>query len=206
MAARRRVLTVPNLLSVVRLLCVPVFVWLLFGASEPLAAFGLLGTLGATDWVDGWIARQFDQGSELGKVLDPVADRVLLVTATVALIVYGVVPTWVAVAVLAREAVVSIATLALALAGAARIDVTWAGKAGAFALMFALPGFLLVDTVGAGTGRDAAEVATWLFTAGGLALGYYALARYVPVARDALRSGRAARRSATTRRPSEAPA
>ena len=79
--------------------------------TSAAAAFGLLAVLGATDWVDGWIARRFDQGSELGKVLDPIADRILLLTAAVALTVDGVVPTWVGVVVLVREAVVSVATL-----------------------------------------------------------------------------------------------
>jgi len=185
-------MTLPNVISVARLLCAPLFLWLLFGADERLAAFGLLGGLGATDWVDGWIARHFDQGSALGKVLDPVADRVLLLTAAVALTADGAVPLWVGIAVLVREGLVSAATLALAAAGAARIDVQWVGKAGTFATMFALPGFLLVDTLGAGTGRDLAEIATWIATAGGLVFGYYATARYVPLAREALHSGRAA--------------
>src|SRR5437867_2580219 len=110
----RRVRTVPNAISVIRLLCAPLFLWLLFGAEDRVAAFVLLGVLGATDWVDGWIARRFDQGSVLGKVLDPVADRVLLLTAAVALTADGVVPTWVGVVVLVREALVSAATLALA--------------------------------------------------------------------------------------------
>lgn len=189
----RRVLTIPNAISVIRLLCAPLFLWLLFDADERAAAFGLLAVLGVTDWVDGWIARRFDQGSVVGKVLDPVADRVLLLTAAVALTVDGAVPTWVGVTVLVREAIVSAATLALAAAGAARIDVQWAGKAGTFALMFALPGFLLIDVLDPGTGRDVAEVATWISTAGGLILGYFAATQYVPIARDALRAGRGAR-------------
>jgi cardiolipin synthase len=187
-----RVLTIPNVISVLRLAAIPVFLWLLFSADEPLWAVGVLAVLGATDWVDGWIARHFDQGSDLGKVLDPVADRVLLLTATLALLVDGSVPVWVGVAVLAREAVISIAVLALAAAGARRIDVQWVGKAGTLALMFALPGFLLVDSVDPGTGRDLLEVATWAFTIGGLALSYYAALQYVPLARAALRDGRAA--------------
>jgi cardiolipin synthase len=186
----RRVLTLPNVLSVIRLLCAPVFVWLLFGADERTAAFVLLAVLGATDWVDGWIARRFDQGSELGKVLDPTADRILLLTAVVALTVDGAVPTWFGVAVLAREAVVSIATLALALAGARRIDVQWTGKAGTFALMFAFPGFLWVSNLGPGTQRDVLEVLTWIVAIGGLVLSYYAAITYVPLARRALREGR----------------
>lgn len=191
--SRRNVWTIPNIISVLRLACIPVFCWLLFDADERIAAFALLGVLGATDWVDGWIARRFDQHSEVGKVLDPTADRLLLLTATVALLVDGSVPVWVGVVVLAREAVVSVAVLALAAAGARRIDVQWAGKAGTLALMFALPGFLLIDSIDPGTIRDVLEVCTWLFTVGGLGLGYYAALQYVPLAREALREGRAQR-------------
>jgi cardiolipin synthase len=113
--------------------------------------------------------------------------------AAIALIIDGAVPAAVGIAVLAREAIVGVATLALAVAGAARIDVQWVGKAGTFALMFALPGFLLVDLVEPGTLHDVLAVVNWLITAGGLLLSYYAAARYVPLARDALRAGRETR-------------
>jgi cardiolipin synthase (CMP-forming) len=190
--AGRRIVTIPNLISVVRLACVPLFCWLLFD-QDRVAAFCLLGALGATDWVDGWIARRYDQGSDLGKILDPVADRVLLLTAAVALIIEGSVPLWVGVAVLAREGIVAAATLTLAAAGARRIDVQWVGKAGTLALMFALPGFLLVEILQPGTIQTVVHVLTWGATVVGLALGYYALVGYVPLARQALRDGRAAR-------------
>src|SRR5262249_51199951 len=142
----RRIFTIPNAISVVRLLCVPVFLWLVWGDREAAAAV-LLAVLGATDWVDGWIARHFDQGSELGKILDPTADRVLLVAAAIALLTLGL-PTAVNVlliVVLAREVLVAVATVALGMAGARRIDVLWAGKAGTLALMFAMPMFLIAD-------------------------------------------------------------
>jgi cardiolipin synthase len=164
----------------------------LLAREARIAAAVLLAVLGATDWVDGWIARHFDQGSELGKVLDPTADRVLLVFAGVALLIDGSMPLWVGLVVLAREAVISVAVLALAAAGARRIDVQWAGKAGTLALMFALPGFLLADAVSGGI-RVPLLVVTWVFTIGGLVLSYYAALMYVPQARAALRAGRAAR-------------
>jgi cardiolipin synthase (CMP-forming) len=182
------VMTLPNLISVGRLLCIPLFLWLLFGRESRVAAALLLGVLGATDWIDGWIARHFNQGSEIGKVLDPTADRVLLVVAGIALIVDGSLPLWVGIVVLAREAVISVGVLALAAIGARRMDVQWAGKAGTLALMFALPGFLLADAV---TGiRVPVLVLTWVFTIGGLVLSYYAALAYVPQARAALREGR----------------
>src|SRR5438132_1819508 len=119
-SARSRVLTVPNFISFARLLCVPVFLWMLWEPHPARrGAAVLLAVLGATDWVDGWIARHFDQGSELGKILDPAADRVLLVAAAVALLREGLgtgveVILWI---VLAREVLIAIATVLLALAG-----------------------------------------------------------------------------------------
>ena len=79
----------PNIISSVRRACVPLFLWLLWGADEEIAAALLAAGLGATDWVDGYIARHFDQGSELGKILDPAADRALLVAAAVGVLTQG---------------------------------------------------------------------------------------------------------------------
>jgi len=200
----RRVLTVPNLISVVRLLCIPLFLWFLFGVDERTAAFLLLGLLGATDWLDGWIARRYHQESELGKILDPVADRVVLLTAAIALTADGVVPLWVGVAVLARELAISIATLVVAAAGARRIDVQWVGKAGAFFLFLAFPGFLWVDTLSPGAFRDLISFATWTLAILGLGFSYYAAFTYIPLARTALREGKADRAHHTVDRPAGA--
>jgi cardiolipin synthase (CMP-forming) len=187
-------MTVPNVISVARLACVPLFLWLVWGADEELAAALLLAGLGATDWIDGYIARHFDQGSELGKILDPAADRVLLVAAAVALLTQGLAPevnavVWI---MLAREVLIAAATIGLALAGARRIDVVWAGKAGTLALMFSLPMFLGADATRA-SWHAFFVVGAWLFAIGGVVLGYYAAAKYVPAARTALREGRAPR-------------
>jgi cardiolipin synthase (CMP-forming) len=185
--------TVPNLISVLRLLGIPVFLWLLLGEDKPLEAGILFAVLGATDWVDGYIARHFDQGSEIGKVLDPVSDRVMLIAGALGLIISGDVPLWVGILVLAREAALSIVTLVLAAAGARRIDVQWIGKAGTLALMFAFPLFVLVHELDPSGLRDVIELITWAFTIGGLILSYWAAARYIPMARTALREGREAR-------------
>ena len=89
-----RILTVPNAITAVRLACVPVFVWLLFGAHRQIDGRRLLAVLGATDWVDGYVARRWHQVSTVGKVLDPTADRVLVATAVISVIVAGAVPLW----------------------------------------------------------------------------------------------------------------
>ncbi|MSZ24609.1 MAG: CDP-alcohol phosphatidyltransferase family protein, partial [Actinobacteria bacterium] len=100
--AESRILTVPNLITLLRLACLPLFVWLLLGRENPLAAGALLGVLGATDWVDGWYARRFNAISNLGKIFDPVVDRLLFFVSIVAIIIAGSAPLWFCVAVLAR--------------------------------------------------------------------------------------------------------
>jgi cardiolipin synthase len=187
-----RVWTIPNLISVVRLACAPLVWWLLFGVDEPWLAAALLAVLGASDWVDGWIARRWDQGSELGKILDPAADRVLLLTGVLALLVDGSVPVWFGVLVLVREVVIAVTTLSLAAAGARRIDVLWAGKAGTLATMFSLPAFLAASITDGGL-HDLMVLVAYGFAIPALGLSYYAAARYVPEARRALKEGRASR-------------
>ena len=186
-----RIFTVPNVITLVRLACIPLFLWLLFGAERQTAAAVLLAALGATDWIDGFVARRYHQVSTVGKVLDPVADRVLVVTAVIAIIVHGAVPVWFGVATLAREVVVSGAVLLLASLGASRIDVLWVGKAGTFALMFAYPAFLLGD--GTASWQEPVRVVAWITGLIGLTLAWVAAASYVPVARQALADGRRAR-------------
>src|SRR6516225_3990051 len=120
-----RIITIPNGISLVRLALVPVFLWLLWKPDpEPVAAAALLAFLGATDWVDGYIARHFDQGSELGKILDPLADRILLLAAIVALLIWDI--SWqvnlVLIIALVREIGIAIASVVLGIAGARRID------------------------------------------------------------------------------------
>jgi cardiolipin synthase len=190
-----RVLTVPNVISVVRLLCVPLFLYLLFGRDNRAAAAWLLAVLGATDWVDGYIARRWNQVSELGKVLDPVADRVMLIVAMVAMLIDGSLPVIVGVLGLGRELLIAGATLMLAALGARRIDVTWFGKAGTLGLMMALPFFLAGDSTL--SWADTAEVLAWICAIPGLALGLYSLVLYVPLAIEALNEGRAARTGAS---------
>jgi cardiolipin synthase (CMP-forming) len=188
-----RIFTVPNVITMARLLCIPLFLWLLFGAHEQTAAAILLAVLGATDWIDGFVARRFGQVSTLGKVLDPTADRLLVGTAVISVLVYGAVPLWFGIATIAREVLVSAMVLLLASLGAARIDVLWVGKAGTFGLMFAYPTFLL--GYGDASWQEPIRVIAWVTGITGLALAWYAAGSYIGPARRALRDGRAARRS-----------
>jgi cardiolipin synthase (CMP-forming) len=185
-----RVYTVPNGFTLIRLCCIPLFVVLLLRPHHSgwYPAALLLGVLGVTDGVDGYVARHFDQASDLGKIMDPVADRLLLGTAAISIIAVGAVPVWVAAVALAREALVATGFLYVAAAGARRMDVQWAGKAGTFGLMCALPLFL------AGHANDdwhrVAEVLAWVCVTPGLLLGWYAAITYIPMARAALAEGR----------------
>jgi cardiolipin synthase len=188
-AGAHGVLTIPNVVSIARLACVPLFLYLLFGRSNRAAAAYLLGALGATDWIDGYIARHFDQVSTVGKVLDPTADRVLLGVAIIAIMIDGSVPLWIGGLTLVREVLVSGAVVVLAALGARRIDVTWAGKAGTFAMMFAIPLFLgsHADNLG---WQGLAGFLAWAFVIPGIILSWYAAITYVPLALEAFREGR----------------
>jgi cardiolipin synthase len=180
-----------------RLAGIGVFVWLLFGAHQQTAAAVLLAVLGATDWVDGFVARRFKQVSTVGKVLDPVADRMLVATAVICVMIQGAAPLWFCLATIAREVVVSAAVLLLAWLGAERIDVLFVGKAGTFGLMFAYPTFVLA--YGHAGWQDPIRVVAWVFAIPGLALAWVAAAAYVPVGIRALSSGRTGRADRRTR-------
>jgi cardiolipin synthase (CMP-forming) len=187
-----RILTIPNVITMARLSLLPVFVWLLFAKDDRSSAAYLLAVIGTTDFFDGYIARHFHQVSELGKILDPVADRLLFFVGGGCILIDGSIPTWFAVAVLTREVLISAATLGLAAAGARRIDVTWFGKAGAFALMMSIPFFLGSHASDLGWQEQAEDLA-WVTGLPGLALYWYSLLLYVPMGLRALREGRADR-------------
>ncbi len=183
----KELFTAPNAITLVRLLLIPVFVWLLFGRSDRGAAAWLLAALGSTDWVDGWVARRFGQVSEFGKLFDPAVDRLMFLVAIPCMLIDGSVPVIVAAVALGREAIVAVAALLLARAGVERFDVTWEGKTGAFLLMFAFPLFL-----GSASTLSYADLLTplaWIFAVPGLAYSYYSVIfQYLPLTRRGLAS------------------
>lgn len=183
--------TVPNLITLVRLLCIPVFLYLLFGRDNRAAAAWLLGGLGATDWVDGWFARRFGQVSELGKMLDPTADRLLFIVGVGGIIVDGAAPLWFAWLVVIREVTFGGTVAILTLLGMKRFDVTFLGKAATLALMFAMPAFMLGSSDF--PGHAVFQVLGWAFGIPGLILSYYTAVNYIPTLREHLREGRALR-------------
>lgn len=136
-----RILTVPNALSAVRLIGVPVFIWLLVVHADGWA-FVLLVASGITDFLDGKLARLLNQASRLGAQLDPLVDRLYLVVTVLGLLLRGILPWWVAIVVIGRDAVLA-ATLPLyRRRGLAPPEVIYLGKAATFALMAALPALL----------------------------------------------------------------
>jgi cardiolipin synthase (CMP-forming) len=183
-----RVATVPNLLSLIRIIMIPVFVLLLLNEGTEMAGLLLLGAVVSTDWVDGYLARRTGQVSNVGKILDPVADRLAIAAALVALVVREAVPLWAALLVLVRDAVVLIAGAAVLARYRVRLDVRWIGKVATFDLMWGIPliawgNFELFL-------HGPAEIAGWVLYAIGIVLYYVAAVIY---AVDLVRGVRLAR-------------
>lgn len=189
--------TIPNAFTLARLLCLPIFLSVLFVLDNRAAAAWLLGALGATDWIDGYLARRLGQVSEFGKVFDPTVDRLLFLVAITAIIVDGSIPLWFAIAVLVREVLVGLmmatATLVYKMP---RIDVTYWGKLATFLLMFAVPGFLMGNSNM--PGAQGFEIVSWLLGIPGLILSYWTAIAYVPQVRRAITAGTAAHSATLT--------
>jgi cardiolipin synthase len=141
---RDRVLTVPNALSALRLVLVPVFLYLLLVIDARGWAVGVLMFSGFSDWADGKIARLVaNQSSRLGELLDPAVDRIYMVTVPVALAIYGAVPWWIVITLLGRDVVLAATLPVLRSRGLTALPVTYIGKAATFALMSGFPLILL---------------------------------------------------------------
>ena len=181
--------TAPNAFTLLRLLCLPIFLWLLFVQDNRAGAAWMLVALASTDWIDGYIARRFDQVSEFGKIFDPTVDRLFFFVSVIAIVIDGSIPVWFAVAVLFREvAVGAMMTLATLLFGMERFDVTWWGKTATFLLMAAVPSFLISE---AGVSEsDFFAVVAWATGIPGLALSYWTGIAYIPQVRAGIAAGR----------------
>lgn len=175
-AASKRILTVPNLVSFVRLLGIPLFWWVLLVEDNVTLAAWLIFIIGWTDWIDGYLARRLGQVSELGKVLDPVADRLMIASAVIGGLIAGVLPAWFGWGLIAREALVGIMALNLAVRGGGTIEVRWAGKAATFALYGAIPAFYLAA---AGFMEWLMRPVAWTLGVIGLTLYWYVAILYI---------------------------
>jgi CDP-diacylglycerol--glycerol-3-phosphate 3-phosphatidyltransferase len=190
-----RVWTVPNALSVLRLLGVPLFLWLLLGPEADRWAVAVLMVSGVTDWLDGKLARWLDQSSRLGALLDPAADRLYIVSTLVALSLREIVPVWMVALLLGRELVLGIMLLVLRSYGYPPLQVHYLGKAATLLLLYAFPGLLLAD--GSGWLATAIEPFAWAFTIWGTALYLLAGVFYVVQVAGILRAERRAAVSRT---------
>jgi cardiolipin synthase len=181
-----RILTWPNALSAARLAGVPVFLWLVLGprsATGDIIAAALLGLAGISDWLDGKLARMLNQTSRLGQLLDPAADRLYIGATIIALAVRGIIPWWLFVAIVAREACMVLALVVLrSRTDYGALQVSFVGKAATLCLMYGFP--LLFLGAHGGITSEVIRVIAWAFTAWGVALYWWAALLYLSEIRD----------------------
>lgn len=182
-----RVGTLPNLISLARLIGVPLFGYLFLVAHADVAALAVLAVGGATDWLDGWVARRLGQVSRLGELLDPFVDRLYILATLAAFTVREVVPWQFTVAVLAREAVLLVVLALLRRRGFGPPPVHFLGKTATFVLLVAFPVVLLADAAPATV--DWSDPLGWALAWWGVALYWAAGALYIAYATRLLRSG-----------------
>lgn len=176
-AADQGIWTIPNALSLLRLLGVPLFLWLALGPHADGWAVIVLMVAGITDYLDGKIARRFNQFSRVGAVLDPAADRLYILAAIIALTVRHIVPWWLAAALVARDVALAPTIPVLRRHGYGPLPVHFIGKAATLNLLYALPLLLLAD--GDGTLAAVCRPVGWAFTVWGAALYWVAAYLYV---------------------------
>ncbi len=167
-----RVWTLPNMISFVRLLGVPVFLWLVLGPEADAWALVLLMVSGVTDWLDGWLARRLGQSSRLGEILDPVADRLYILAVVVGLGLREIIPWWVAIILPLRDLLLWGLVPFLRTRGYSALPVHFLGKAATFNLLYAFPLLLLGD--GTGMIASLADVFGWAFAIWGIGLYWWA--------------------------------
>ncbi|MEU7905532.1 CDP-alcohol phosphatidyltransferase family protein [Actinoplanes sp. NPDC049118] len=189
-AASDRIWTIPNVISFVRLLGVPLFLYLLLGPQNDVAAVIVLTLGGTTDWVDGYVARRMNSVSRLGELLDPFADRLYILATLIGFTVREVVPWWLTVALLLREAVLGVALLVLRRHSYGPPPVHYLGKTGTFVLLGAFPVLLLAEAVPS-TAAVALPIG-WALAWWALGLYWAAAVLYLAQARAMLRADRAA--------------
>jgi cardiolipin synthase (CMP-forming) len=179
-----RVLTVPNAISVARLAGVPVFLWLVLGPQADWWAVGLLIAAGVSDWLDGKLARAWNQQSRLGQVLDPAADRLYIAATLAGLAIRGIIPWWLVAVLVSRELVLGVALLALRRHSYGPLQVSFLGKAATLCLLYAFP--LLFLGSHAGPAALTARVTGWAFAIWGSALYWWAAGLYLVQARQVI--------------------
>lgn len=164
--------TVPNALSILRLLGVPLFLWLILVPHADGWAVVVLALAGISDWLDGQIARRWHQVSRAGQMLDPAADRLYILSTIVALMVRGVVPVWLVVVLVARDLFMLAQVPFLRTRGFTSLPVHFVGKAATFCLLYSFP-LVLLGHLG-GAGWTVARIIGWAFAIWGTGLYWWA--------------------------------
>ncbi len=182
-------LTVPNVLSLLRLAGVPLFLWLLLGPQQDLLAMVLLAVSGATDWLDGKLARWLDQSSKLGALLDPAVDRLYTLATLAAFGLRDIVPWWVVGVLVGRDVVLAACLPVLRHHGYGPFEVHYLGKAATLNLLYAFPLLLLAEAV-TGTLGDVVRPLAYAFTAWGAALYVWSAVLYLVQVVAAVRTAR----------------
>jgi cardiolipin synthase len=181
-----RVFTAPNALSLLRLLGVPLFLWLVLVPHADGWALVVLALSGFSDWLDGYLARRWNQISRVGKLLDPLADRLYIFSTVVAFTLRDIIPWWFAVVLVARDVFIAALVPLLRRRGYVALPVHFLGKAATFSLLYAFPLLLLGDSDG-GTVAMLARVFGWAFAIWGVVLYWWAGAIYAEQVRRLLR-------------------
>ena len=181
-----RILTVPNAISVARLAGVPVFLWLVLGPQADGWAVALLIVAGVSDWLDGVIARAWNQQSRLGQVLDPTADRLYIAATLIGLAIRAIIPWWLVILLVARELVLGVGLLVLRRNGYGPLQVSLVGKTATLCLLYAFP--LLFLGSHAGPAALVARVVGWAFAIWGTALYWWAAVLYLEQTRRLARA------------------
>jgi cardiolipin synthase len=164
--------TVPNAISALRLLGVPLFLWLVLGPEADVLALVLLMVSGFTDWLDGYLARKLNQTSRLGQILDPVADRLYILAVVVGLAVRDIIPWWVALILPLRDLLLWGLVPFLRTRGYSALPVHFLGKAATFNLLYAFPLLFIGD--GSGAIATLGKVFGWAFAIWGIGLYWWA--------------------------------
>jgi cardiolipin synthase len=184
----RSIFTIPNVITLVRIALLPYFV-LLMADGRVVAGSWFFGLLAFTDWIDGYIARRFNQVSEFGKVLDPIADRLIFFVGIGTVMYFEYFPVWLGIVILVREVAIAVLMVGATAMGMERFPVTKMGKQAAFGLMCAVP-WITIGTAG-GWWMPFTYIG-WMAAVPGLFFSYVSFARYLPVVRANMSSGRSA--------------
>lgn len=140
-----RIVTVPNLISFVRLAAIPVFWWLLLDADDVTSATILFALVATTDWIDGYLARRLNQVTKLGQALDPVADRLMIASAVIAGLIVGIIPGVIGITLMAREIYMAIIAFGLVARKGGTLEVRWLGKLATFLVYSSIGWFYMAE-------------------------------------------------------------